>query len=256
MTYRGRLRKGGLLLIASLLSAACGGSSARTQQEAGPGPTTLDPVSPDQESDERCEPRPLDDFCSAPGITCPASPDAVALTCGDGTGGTTRSATSCGSRVALSTGFAGVTWYFDDADQLIGAVSWGDIAWSCPDGRSESSIRYGETCADTGSETDLCAELGGCNAPALTCDAGEDCPASPDDLAALHCPANGRIEQSTTVCGGSMVYIAGPPAHSYCFSPGGELIGTRFSDGGSVTTRGSGCLPSGGSVDLCDTAPQ
>lgn len=255
MRHSGRLRKGGLLLMASVLSVACGGNSARTQREAGPGPTALDPVPPDQENDERCEPNALDDFCSTPGVTCPAAPDAIALSCGD-FGSTTRSATSCGSRVALGGGFSGVTWYFDDGDQLIGAVSWGDIAWRCPDGRSESSIQYGEICAEIGSETDLCAEVGGCNAPALQCDAGEDCPASLDDLAALHCTGNGRVQQSTTVCGGSMVYIAGPPALSYCFDPGGALIGTRTSDGGNVTTRGSGCVASGGSVDLCDTAPQ
>jgi hypothetical protein len=213
-------------------------------------------VPPDRENDERCEPQALDDFCSAPGVHCPAAPDAIALSCGGATGGTTRSATSCGSRVAVSGGFTGVTWYFNDGDQLIGAVSWGDIGWQCPDGRSEYSIQYGEICADIGSETDLCAEVGGCNAPALACDAGEDCPASLDDLAVLHCAGNARVQQSTTVCEGSMVYIAGPPALSYCFNSGGELIGTRTSDGANVTTRGSGCLPSGGSVDLCETAPQ
>jgi hypothetical protein len=82
------------------------------------------------------------------------------------------------------------------------------------------------------------------------------CPGSLDDLAALHCVGNSRVQQSTTVCGGSLVYIAGPPALSYCFGAGGELIGTRFTDGVNVTTRGSGCVASGGSVDLCDAAPQ
>lgn len=96
----------------------------------------------------------LGDYCNEDGHDCPASPEAVTLSCGDGSH-TYRSANACGGVNLQIVVVGSLGWSFDDAGRLVGALGGYDTAHYC-EGATLGGV-YGTFCKATDDGEDLCA---------------------------------------------------------------------------------------------------